>query len=182
MLQATAALDTAMLIRSVWPVEERPDELQSDEVINSMSMDTVLALKKCWDETRKKEEKGEDTFKKDVDLPTKRFDAGPDNCAGVLHPARWERDPILEPKAYWFRIPIRRTHVYRRLALEHLGAANSISEHAIIRAHDRSAAMEIKMFFSGNYTKKSFMATETKVRTLGGRRKLYHRPAGLTIL
>jgi hypothetical protein len=129
-----------------------------------MAMDTVLALKRCWDEKRKKEEKGDDTFKKDPDLPTKRFEAGPDNCRDILHPARWEREPVLEPKAYWFKVPIRHSNCYRRLALEHLGAANLISEHTIVRAHDRSAAMEIRMFFSGNYTKKSFLATENKVK------------------
>ncbi len=153
---------TADLIKSIWPAEDRPEELQSTAVINSMSMDTVLALKRCWDEKRKREEKTEDTFKKDADLPTRRFEGGPDNCTDQLHPARWERDPVVEPKAYWFRVPTKRVHCYRRLALEHLGAANMISEHSIIRAHDRTAALEIKMFYSGNYTKKSFLATETK--------------------
>ncbi len=161
----SSTLKTADLIRSIWPADERPEELQNDTVINAMTMDTVLALKRCWDDKKKKEEKNEDTFKKDADPPTRRLEAGPDNCADQLHPARWERAPITEPKAYWFRVPIRRAHCYRRLALDHLGATNLISEHTIVRAHDRSAAMELKMFFSGNYTKKSFLATESKVNT-----------------
>jgi hypothetical protein len=158
-----SAPQTADLIRSIWPKEDRPEELQNDEIINTMAMDTVLALKRCWDEKQKKDEKGNDSFKKDADPPAKKFEAANDNSKDILHPARWERSPILEPKAYWFKVPIRRQHMYRRLALEHIGAANLISEHTIVRAHDRSAAMEIKMFFSCNYTKKSFMATESKV-------------------
>ena len=155
---------TADLIRSIWPVEERPEEFQSDAVINTMSMEVVLALKRCCDDRKKLDGKGDDTFRKDADIPTKRFEGGPDNCNDQLHPARWERDPISEPKAYWFRVPTKRTHCYRRLALAHLGADNTISEHTIVRAHDRTAALEIKMFFTGNYTKKSFLATENKVR------------------
>jgi len=162
-VQVPAIPSTADLIRSIWPAEDRPVELQQDAIINSMSMDTVLALKRCWDEKKKKEEKSDDTFRKDADIPTKRYEAGPDNCNDLLHPARWERDPICEPKAFWYRVPTKRSHCYRRLALDHLGAANMISEHSIIRAHDRTAALEIKMFYSGNYTKKSFLATENKV-------------------
>ena len=91
------------------------------------------------------------------------YEAGPDNCADLLHPARFDRKPIIEPKAYWFKVPTKRVQTYRRLALNHLGAENTISEHTIVRAHDRTAALELRMFFSGNYTKKSFLATESKV-------------------
>ncbi len=59
---------TADLIRSIWPAEDRPEELQHEAIINSMTMDTVLALKRCWDDKWKREEKNDDTFKKDADL------------------------------------------------------------------------------------------------------------------
>ena len=144
-------------------MEERPDEMRADAVINSMTMDTVLMYKRCWDEKKKREDKNDDTYRKDADLPTRRYEAGPDNCADLLHPARFERKPVIEPKAYWFKVPTKRVHTYRRLALNHLGAENTISEHTIVRAHDRTAALELRMFFSGNYTKKSFLATENKV-------------------
>jgi hypothetical protein len=52
---------------------------------------------------------------------------------------------------------VQRKNVYRRLPLEH------VSEHTILRAHDRSLPLMIKMFFSNNYGKRSFAATETKV-------------------
>jgi hypothetical protein len=58
---------------------------------------------------------------------------------------------------------VQRKNVYRRLPLEHVGAENCISEHTILRAHDRSLPLMIKMFFSNNYGKRSFAATETKV-------------------
>ena len=58
---------------------------------------------------------------------------------------------------------VKRKDVYRRLALEHVGAESIISEHTIVRAHDRSYPLLIKMFFSNNYGARSFAATDTKV-------------------
>jgi hypothetical protein len=47
--------------------------------------------------------------------------------------------------------------------LAHLGAENLISEHAIVRAHDRCQPLLIKMFASSNFGTRSFNATETMV-------------------
>jgi hypothetical protein len=58
---------------------------------------------------------------------------------------------------------VQRKNVYRRLPLDHVGAENCISEHTIVRCHDRSMPLQLKMFFSNNYGKRSFAATETKV-------------------
>jgi hypothetical protein len=58
---------------------------------------------------------------------------------------------------------VKRKDVYRRLALEHVGAESIISEHTIVRAHDRSYPLLIKMFFSNNYGARNFAATDTKV-------------------
>ncbi len=79
---------------------------------------------------------------------------------------RWERPPILEPEHWWHKTPQKRRNIYRRLALVHLGADNLISEHAIVRAHDRCQPLLIKMFASSNYGKRTFNATDTKVLTL----------------
>jgi DNA/RNA endonuclease G (NUC1) len=72
----------------VWPLEDRPEIYRNEAYINSHSTDTVLALMKCWYEKQKKEERGDDSFKKDPQLPTRHYDAGPDNRADLVHPAR----------------------------------------------------------------------------------------------
>jgi len=61
---------------------------------------------------------------------------------------------------------VKRKDVYRRLALEHVGSESVISEHTIVRAHDRSYPLLIKMFFSNNYGARNFAATDTKVTGL----------------
>jgi hypothetical protein len=60
-------------------------------------------------------------------------------------------------------VPIKRKNVFRRVALETLGANNLISDHTIVRAHDRAQPMLIKMLMSSNYGKRDFKATESKV-------------------
>ena len=72
----------------------------------------------------------------------------------------------MEPKHWWHKVPIKRKHTYRRLALETLGAQNLISEHTVVRAHDRSLPLQVKMFISSNYGKRNFAATDTKVITV----------------
>lgn len=79
---------------------------------------------------------------------------------------RFERGPGLEPKQWWHKVLVKRRNTYRRLALEHVGATNLISEYAIVRAHDRSLPLLTKMFLSQNYGKRSFAATDTKVSKL----------------
>jgi hypothetical protein len=80
-----------------------------------------------------------------------------------LDTCRFERTPITEPKEWWHKMPVAHKNVYKRLPLDHVGAENAISEHTIARAHDRAAPLQLKMFYSNNYGKRSFAATDTKV-------------------
>ena len=69
---------------------------------------------------------------------------------------------MVDRKRYWHLLPIKRSHTYRRLALEHAGAEGKISECVIVRAHDRSLPLKLKMFFSSNRVQKNLGASETK--------------------
>ncbi len=77
---------------------------------------------------------------------------------------RFERPPITEPKDWWHKMPVAYKNAYKRILLDHVGAENAVSEHTIARAHDRAAPLQLKMFYSNNYGKRSFVATDTKVR------------------
>jgi hypothetical protein len=59
-------------------------------------------------------------------------------------------------------VPVKRHHTFRRLALEHCGAAGKVNECVIVRAHDRSLPLKLRMFFSQNRAQKSFSAEENK--------------------
>jgi len=76
-----------------------------------------------------------------------------------------DRAPILERKKWWSSMPVKHTHTYRRLPLEHSGAANKVSDVVIIRCHDRSFPLKIKMFLPANKAQKSFTKSEAKEET-----------------
>ena len=57
-------------------------------------------------------------------------------------------------------MPVKRSHTFRRLALQHGGADGKVSECVIVRAHDRSLPLRLKMFFSGNRTQKTLGSGE----------------------
>jgi len=59
-------------------------------------------------------------------------------------------------------VPVKHGHTYRRLPLEHSGAANKVGDIVIIRCHDRSYPLKLKMFLPANRTKKAFTSGENK--------------------
>ena len=121
-----------------------------------------MKYKKHYEALIKKEGKGDGEFGKDCQIPSSSFEAGEDNCASILHPARFQRAPVVEMKKFWHLIPVKRSHTYRRLALDHCGAAGKVSECVIVRAHDRSLPLRIKMFFSNNRAQKNLGISDTK--------------------
>jgi hypothetical protein len=75
---------------------------------------------------------------------------------------RFERAPVAEREKYYDLLPVKRQYTYRRLALEHSGGNGKISECVIVRAHDRSLPLKLKMFASVNRAQKGFGSTESK--------------------
>ncbi len=76
------------ILLPIWPLEDRPEQFRNMEFINSQPLQLILELKRVAEELQKKDEKEVESFKKDVELPTRHYDAGPDNCRDLLHPAR----------------------------------------------------------------------------------------------
>lgn len=155
-------IDTWHLMLRIWPVEDRPEEMTIPSVVNSLTFKEMITWKDQYEAQLKREGKGDSVFGKDNPIPVKKFTAAEDNCADILHPVRWERAPILERKAYWQHMPVKRSHTFRRLAMKHAGADNKISEVTLIRAHDRSLPLTLRMFAAVNKYRKSFGASETK--------------------
>jgi hypothetical protein len=75
---------------------------------------------------------------------------------------RFERAPVAERDRYFNLMPVKRQHTFRRLALEHGGGSGKVSECVIVRAHDRSLPLKIKMFASANRAQKGFGSTDNK--------------------
>jgi len=86
--QTSAAPTTWQLTLPIWQLEDRPEQYLNEAGVNSMTVRDFIDLKKIYDEGQKRDDRGEETFRRDPDLPTRSFDGGPDNCADLLHPAR----------------------------------------------------------------------------------------------
>jgi len=82
------SVSTWTLMLRIWPLEDRPEEMLEPEVVNGLTFDQLMKYKKHYEALVKKEGKGEGVFGKDTAIPSKFFEAGDDNCADILHPAR----------------------------------------------------------------------------------------------
>jgi hypothetical protein len=69
---------------------------------------------------------------------------------------------VAEREKWWQHMPIKRHHTYRRLALEHGGGAGKVNECVVVRAHDRSLPMKLRMFYTVNRAQKNFSAEDGK--------------------
>ena len=84
----SAGLSTWNLLLRIWPIEDRPEEMQDPETVAALTFDQLIKYKKHYEALVKKEGKGDGVFGKDSQIPATMFEAGEDNCADVLHPAR----------------------------------------------------------------------------------------------
>jgi len=144
---------------AIWDLEDRPEALQNETTVNSMTLSEVIAFKEHFVLQAKKEGKGEAAFGRDRKLPVKKFKAEEDDCATILHAARFERGPTTELPTYWDKVPVRLANTFRHLPLEHAGADNDVNDCVVARAHDRSLPLRIRMFCKGNETKKGFSSS-----------------------
>ena len=150
------------LLLPIWDLDDRPEIMQHEATVNTMSLESTFAYKLHYENQAKKEGKGEAIFGRDKKLPTKHFEAEDDNCGDLLHKVRFERSPVVEAEKYWSDMPLKRKEPYRHLALEGDGAEGVVNESVIMRAHDRSLPLRIRMFAKGNLTKKGFGGADSK--------------------
>ena len=82
------AMSTWQLMLGIWPVEDRPEEMTRQEVVNSLTFDQLITYKNHYEALVKKEGKGDGVFGKDADIPMRKFAEAEENCVDKLHPAR----------------------------------------------------------------------------------------------
>jgi len=93
-------------------------------------------------------------FAADAVLPTKKFRKGKDNRADRIHPASLLRLPVVEPKEYWALMPIRREPIFRNIQLQHCNGNVVVNELTIVRMHDRTTPVTLKMLLDTNFAKR----------------------------
>ena len=97
----------------------------------------------------------------DGTYPDKPIEEMRDNGREFLHRARLLRKPLLEPKFWYQKVPVKREPIIRNLPLEACGGANQVSVQTIEDCHDRRSKLTLKQFFRGNWNVGGRPKTET---------------------
>lgn len=84
-----------------------------------------------------------------------RFPAAIDDFLLQLHPARFLRAPLSDPKEYWRFLPTKRTSYVTTMPLRHLGISNSFAPVTIRRLHDRTNIINLKELLAANWSVES---------------------------
>jgi hypothetical protein len=134
------------LMDKLWPIEDRPTELQSRKVASKYGMDKMLKMKANFVKEMEKKGLGVAVFSKDRKPKTKKFKKMADDGDKKLHEARFEGLPRSEPAAYWGKVPVNRQEIYRHLPLKHLGV-DGVPEAAIVKVHNRMVPVELASFY-----------------------------------
>ena len=135
----------------MWPVDQRPAPLRIRETVNACKIEDLLALFRLSKETKKAEKEDDDDLSvKEGVQPTVSYKKEKDDRQRKLHPASFIRLPIRKYK-YWYKnVPIKRKPFIKRMDLEFTGTQNAVTDVTLKRMNDRSKALQIKHFFSGN--------------------------------
>ena len=139
------------MLESTWARSQRPAELQSRSVVNSMSWEALLAMSKIA-RMAEKDNKGElvEKFSRDKKPPSTKYREASDNRYDVLHGASFERLCIREFPKWWHKAPTSRSHIYRSIPLEFVGCQNTISDKTVTNMHDRKNVLALKNFMAEN--------------------------------
>ena len=136
-----------------WALEDRPAHLRRKKEVEKMSLGRLMKLKDLYEKEAEKKGIGSAIFGLDEKTRSKKFKAKKDNGVNKLHPARWERLPMAQPKKYWKKVPRKREEIFRHLHLSHYGAEGLINESTLVRLHDRQVPVELNMLHAANFTK-----------------------------
>ena len=140
-------------LKDIWAMEARPEHMRHRRGIANMSLGEIIKYKEHFEKEAEKRGVGEAIFGRDQRLRSKQFPAQKDDGSSRLHPARWERLPMVEPKKYWKKVPKKREDIFRHLYLAHYGAEGLVNEATLVRLHDRQVPVELYMLHGANFTK-----------------------------
>ena len=140
------------LLATIWPVKDRPDNLQRTDVVNAIDFTTLLGMAKYHKEARigTAGQSSKSSFTKDTLPNSTLFKEARDNGVKRLHEARFLRLPLVDQKKWWHLVPLTRNHKYRNIPLKFMGCQGQVAEKTVENAHDRSNAHQLKHFFSEN--------------------------------
>lgn len=135
------------LINLAWPIEDRPQGLQSREGMKGRDIDALVRFKSEIAKVEEKKELGDEAFSRDAVLKKIKFKAASDDGVKKLHPARGLRQPLALPSEWYAKlVPRKREQIVRNFPVEHYGMAGQVSQKVLGKAHNRAVTLSLDQF------------------------------------
>jgi len=134
------------LLADAWPIEQRPRKLQKKKGIRNMTLAELLQLKKEISGEEEKKGLGQEVFHKDGKPRKIKYKKQSDNSTSKFHPARFNRQPLAQPKVYYKEIPKKHDIVVRNFPKDHLGIGSQVSDATIGKLHNRTVPLTFDAF------------------------------------
>jgi len=147
-------IDKFERLASIWRLDQRPEWMRKRSIVNSMPWKEIMDVRREHKEECRMNGMGDALFAADAALPTTSYKRASDNRAGKLHPASLLRLPIVEPEEYWRKLPTKREPVFRNLPLSHSNGNVVVNELTVVRMHDRTTPVTLKMLLDTNFAKR----------------------------
>ena len=139
------------MLLEMWPLDQRPAAFRRKRVVRSMKFSDLMECRRQYKEQARMEGKGDAMFGADTKLPVQKFAAAKDDRRERFHEASMLRLPIVDPVEYWKLVPVRREPVFRNIPLKHYGCESVVNELVVVRMHNRSTPVTLKMLHGKNY-------------------------------
>ncbi len=94
------------LINDMWPLEARPKHLQKRSVVEAMDLGKLLKFKEHYEKEAERKGLGMAASGRDAKPKKIKFRSKTDDSHLKLHPARFCRQPLSQPKDYWNQVII----------------------------------------------------------------------------
>jgi len=139
----------------LWRLEARPDWLQCRKTVNKTKWSTLMEYRREYRAEAKEIGLADSMFAADAQIKEKVFGKAADNRADKLHQAAsMLRLPVIDPEDYWARVPLKRDQIFRNVPLTHCNGSTVINELALVRLHDRTTPVTLKLFVDSNFAKR----------------------------
>jgi hypothetical protein len=111
-----------------------------------MSIDEFLRIKKEIIGEEEKKNLGEEAFTRDAKARKTKYKAKTDDGKKRLHPARWNRQPLIPPEDFYKKVPKKRETVIRNFPMDHLGVAGQVPDTVVGHMHNRCVKVSLDSF------------------------------------
>ena len=133
-------------MEETWPAENRPRQMRRRGVLKNMSIDEFLRIKKEIVGEEERKNLGEEAFTRDEKAPKTKYKQQSDDGKKRLHPARWNRQPLVPPEEFYRKTPKKRDVIIRNFPTEHLGIGGQVPDATLGHMHNRSVKVSLASF------------------------------------